>query len=125
MGKMIVGLMRDGLLVLGVLVGPGLCLAGVLSAGAAWQAGSANPAVMLHLLVTSFVTLSCAAWGVVSGPTLIPRRWYGFTSLQFAILGVGIAASSFGNRLPIAVLFLGYSLWHFIEFRRPRVHIVS
>ena len=124
MGKTLTAFMRDVFLAFSVFCGPSLWIVGFLSASTAWQPGT-EAATMLHLLVTSFVLMCCALWGIVSGPSHLPHWCFGLPSVLNLVTGFAIVVSGHEHSVPIGTLFLGYSLWQFVVFRRPRVHIVS
>ena len=115
----LIGLINDGLLAVGVLLGPGLWLAGIACAYTAWQPGIPNEEIA-ELLFASFVFLSWALWGIVSGPRRIRLWWFLLSSLLNMLGGFAELVSNEPNHYPVGALFLAYSLWQFFVYRRPR-----
>ncbi len=111
-------LVKDGLLAVSVLLGPAMWLLVIACFYTAWLPGN-DESVLLGFLCVGLVLTRWALWGMFEGPVRI-RRWFFLLASVFNIIGaLEEVKSDLPNKYIAAALFLAYSLWQFIVFRRP------
>lgn len=108
---------KGGLLAVSVLFGPWMWLIAFESSRLVWQQ-STDPALILHLLLVSFIMGCWAVWGLVVAPAHIRGWWFLVASLSSAYIGVRIILGLPAPARWSGLLFIAYSLWQFFIFRR-------